>query len=256
MYKKLFYLGAALTFLASSSLLTAATSTTSSSKSSLPGSAPPASPTTSSTLPSTPATPTAPTRPQETAPKTSKRLEAKHAEPPKVAPGAQLFASPGIVGLRNGQWVGSDDLFNLQRNIEVDIEIVKPEGGTTFLIDSATIKRLVEKMLFDEGLNPRAQPRPEEPPLPLYHVLVLINTINNGFVASCSCRLFEAVTLKRINLQPGITFQAITWEKQDLLILPVEGLSSQIESSVKEMTKEFLGRVRYFQNLQYQIKNQ
>ena len=198
--------------------------------------------------------PTTKLRPEESAPKTKARFKAK-AEKPLVPVGPLLFMTPGIVGVKNGQWVGSDDLYNVSPDIEVAIEVVIPPGKSIAL-DQSIIKRKVEQMLYQAGIEPRAFRIGDSPPLPMYHVLILINTINNGYVASCSCRLFEAVTLKRITLQEGITFQAITWERQDLLILPADAMFTQILSSVEDLTKEFLERYKYFQNLEIQIKNQ
>lgn len=175
------------------------------------------------------------------------------AQPEKKQITSPPFALPGVVGLKDNQWIGSDNLMNLSQNIEVFVEIAKPEGKN-IPITEESLKDLVSGILSEGGINPHVESSEQNPPLPLYHVLILINSIPNGFVAYCSSRLFEEVQMKRVILSEGTTFQAITWEKQDLLIAAEQDLPKHLQDSIKDMATEFKTRFQYFQNLKEQMK--
>lgn len=157
------------------------------------------------------------------------------------------YTMPGIVGLRNGGWEGSDDLFNLTPNIEIIVEMVKGEKKKYFMTDEF-IKEHIVKYFKEGGLVPYSQAA-DGPPLPIFHVLILITPVQEGYAAYVSCRLFEAVKLKRLVLDQDITYQAITWEKQDLIIAPKEGNMAELAESIKELTQSFITRYKYFENL-------
>lgn len=174
-------------------------------------------------------------------------------KPPHVKPIGPLFTIPGIVGMENGHWIGSDNLFNVGKHLEVVVEIVKPEHKDIPLGEEL-IKRKVHALFAEAGISTIAESAHGGPPLPMFHVLILVNTIEKGFVAYVAGRLFEAVQIKRVVIDPGVTFQAITWEKQDLLTMPADSFISQVELSVGEITKEFITRLKYFQTIQIQRK--
>ena len=113
--------------------------------------------------------------------------------------------------------------------------------------------------------KPKAEPRKDEKPhmievprlytpLPFFHVLIMINPIEKGYVAYVGTRLFESIDIKRsgAQLDQQTAFQAITWERQLLLITAKEDLLAQVNSSVDELTTEFLNRYKYFQQLRFQ----
>lgn len=165
------------------------------------------------------------------------------------------FTLPGIVGIANGQWGGSDNLFNLKPNIGIYVEIVIPEGKK-FDVTEVELGTLVTDLFVKAGISPYALQEPESPPLPLFHVLIMINSIGQNVFASCSCRLFESVTLKRVILERGITYQAITWEKQDLISAVTNDFKGTLQKTIEELTSEFTTRFHYFQNFKSQSQSQ
>lgn len=159
------------------------------------------------------------------------------------------FTLPGIIGLRDKRWVGSDNLYNLKPNISVYVEIVAPEDQK-FSVNEQDIKERVQQILSKAGIQPIAFAEPGEPPfLPLYHVLIMLNEVDPCIMACCACRLFESVTLKRVILDPGITYQAITWEKQDLISASKKDFYPLVEKTIDELTASFVERFQYFVNL-------
>lgn len=166
----------------------------------------------------------------------------------------QYFSLPGIVAFRNGQWVGTDNLFNISNKIEVSSEIIKPTGKDVE-IDEALLRRNVEEIFIKAGIDPHPVINSETPPLPRFHIIVLINSIESGFIAYYSCQLLEAVQLKRVVLDPGITFQAITWANDDLLIAPHQEFKKLLTENIQKIANEFVGRYRYFENLKKQSTN-
>lgn len=175
----------------------------------------------------------------------------KQQKPTVSKEGGIPFTLPGIVGLRNGQWVGSDNLYNVSSNISVYVEMIYPENQKIFF-NEGELKAKVQAIFTKGGITPFALHQPETPALPLFHVLIMLNQVEPCIMASCSCRLFEAVTIKRAIFDEGITFQAITWEKQDLIASGKQDFTALIEKTVEEFATEFVERFKYFQNLRLQ----
>lgn len=165
--------------------------------------------------------------------------------------GGVPFTLPGIVGLKDGHWVGSDNLYNLSPDISIYIELVQAEDQK-FDVDALEIKTRIQEIFSKAGINSAALHAPGEPSLPLYHVLIMLNQIEQYLIASCSCRLFESVNLKRVILEQGITFQAITWEKQDLISASKKDFYPLVEKTIEDFTNGFVERFQYFQNLRFQ----
>ncbi|MBN9378782.1 MAG: hypothetical protein BGO14_03780 [Chlamydiales bacterium 38-26] len=161
------------------------------------------------------------------------------------------FTLPGIVALKGGQWEGSDNLYNLSPNVGIYIEIVKPEGKK-IEIDEAALKSHIQEIFSRGGINPNAMHAPGLPGFPLFHVLILVDTVEQFVVASCSCRIFESVGLQRVIIEPGITYQAITWEKQELLITAKDNFEPLLLKSLEELSGAFVSRFQYFQNVRLQ----
>lgn len=179
----------------------------------------------------------------------------KQPQPSKMKVTGVPFTLPGIVGIVNGQWSGSDNLFNLKPNIGIFVEIVMPEDKT-FEVNEAALTALVTELFTKAGISPSAIREPNEPPLPLYHVLIMMNSVDQQIIASCSCRLFEAVTLKRVILEEGITYQAITWEKQELISATPKDFKEVLPKTIQGLTSNFVERFHYFQNLRAQMQTQ
>lgn len=176
-----------------------------------------------------------------------------------------IFSSPGIATLEGNEWVGTDHLYNLPPSIGIVVEIVKPTGvqptpqsTTTTAATSPSvpgfnpamledrIKEIVASSLRAAKIFPRDLLLERGSPLPFLHFLIILHPVEKGYVAYCAGRLFEAVQLSRIFLRTGITFQAITWEKQELLIAPPEQLQQQILETVQTITFSFTDRIKNY----------
>ncbi|MBS4166441.1 MULTISPECIES: hypothetical protein [unclassified Neochlamydia] len=163
------------------------------------------------------------------------------------------FTLPGIVSWKDNQWVGSDNLYNLKPNIHIILELVKGENKN-FDINEEEVKAHIQEKLAKIGISSTLLPEANEPFLPLFHVLVLVDSIDQFYTASCSCRLFEPVILKRVSLEKGIIYQAITWEKQELITSPKKDFSDLLTKTLNGLTEAFVNRFLYFQKLKYKIQ--
>lgn len=159
--------------------------------------------------------------------------------------------NPGIVANRDGEWVWSDHLLNLSNNIDISVEITKPEN-VKISITNSELKAIVEQIFRKEGINPVASPAAGKPDLPSFHVLILIYPIKDGYACAVTGRLFEEVKVDRIKLDQTVTMQAITWDRSSIHVVSSGKLKDELIESVTEVTTDFVERYRYFQ----QYKNQ
>jgi hypothetical protein len=194
--------------------------------------------------------------PFETAP--PEKSSPKHMIVPKVRPTTTAFSTPytlpGIVGLAGGKWIGSDNLYNMRPDISVYVEVIMPEGKV-FKINETALKELVIG-IFEKGMiNSPAVHEPDEPSLPLFHILIMMNSIDQYTIANIDCRLFESVTLKRVILDPGITFQAITWEKQELIAATETEFNNVFTKTIQDLATTFSERLNYFQTVKARMNN-
>lgn len=163
------------------------------------------------------------------------------------------YKLPGITGFKNDQWVGSDNLYNLTSNIGITVEIDKPQGAN-IPISSEALKSRISALFEKSGITPQPEGQGAEAPLPFFHMLIMAYPVEKSFVAFLTGRLFEPVFVSRIILEKGISWQAITWEKQELVIATKEQFVDQINRSVDEITNNFIERYKYFQHLKPQAK--
>jgi len=161
------------------------------------------------------------------------------------------FTLPGIVGIRNGRWAGSDNLYNVRPEISIYVEVVLPEKSN-IILDEGVINSRIQQIFSKVGISPAALHEIGEPPMPLFHVLIFVDSIEQFNVASCACRLFESVKLNRMQLEPGIIFQAITWEKQELITSTKKEFNDVLNKTVDDLANTFVERFQYFQNLRLQ----
>lgn len=152
-----------------------------------------------------------------------------------------IYSEPGIVTLQGGEWVGNEHLYNLSSSLGVVVDLIKPAGASIALTESALKEKVVSA--FKKGhiteRNPMINGRT---PLPFFHLIVIIQPIEKGYVAYVVGRLFEEAQMKRVELKPNISWQAITWERQELIVFPTEQLQSQIDEAVLSIVNGFVER--------------
>lgn len=155
------------------------------------------------------------------------------------------FGMPGIVGLRDGKWEGTDYLGYLSKYITINLEVVKATN-LPLNIDANSLGTQVENILKADQLVPHARIA-EGPPLPFLHILVIVYpTEKDRFVIFCSCRLFEEIHVVRENFKPAGHWQAITWENQDISLASTDQVNAQIKMSVENLVKAFVQRFRLY----------
>lgn len=181
----------------------------------------------------------------------SKPAEPTHVPPPAplpkpvIPPMEKPFGMPGVVGLRDGKWEGTDYLGHLSKNITVDIEVLKGDQ-TPVNIDTSALQSAISSLLKNEGIVPHSALN-EGPPLPFLHVLVIIYPIEKDkFVVFTTCRLFEEIQVVRKEFKPAGYWQGITWENQDIVIATGEQLAAQVKTSTETLIKAFLERYKLY----------
>lgn len=162
---------------------------------------------------------------------------------PKLRTLEGIFTYPGVATFQNGQWVGSEHIYNLTPDLGVLVEVDTPAPQSQ-LIKGPTLVEKIEPIFKEVGIFPRTS-FSGDTPLPFFHVIILLNPIEKGYVVYIAGRLFEEVQNKRVNLPPGILWQAITWEKQELNVFPEEQIQEAIEKSVLSIAKAFADRFKF-----------
>lgn len=214
-----------------------------------------------------------------------------------------FYSLPGIVTYRGGEWVGSEDLYNLSSDLGVFVELIQAPGVHTGLNESAIINKVMP-VLKGAGIVPRviyiqspmleptkegqpiafndliaaassssitpsapiapkgagAPPKPAapgqpkqkipdsqlilQPPLPALQILVMVQPIEMGYVVYCAGQLLEGVQIHRVFLKPDIIYQAITWQKQELLLVSKEQLVNETDKTIQSIVSAFADRYK------------
>lgn len=158
------------------------------------------------------------------------------------------YTYPGITAMKDGKWVGSDHMLNLDKSILVEVEVSKPDDLKVDLpVDKLTAS--VEKQFKDAGLDPAGKSESGKPPLPFFQILVIIYNIPEGYAFSVDGRLFEEVHLTRAKLSDGVFMQAITWNSDSIHVASSQKLQGELEKSVEDVTKSFIERYKFFKEL-------
>jgi len=165
--------------------------------------------------------------------------------------GDTLYTSPGVIAIKDGGWVGSDNLYNLTDKIGISIEVLKPASlGLT--VTDESIKNLVAETLKKVGIRPVMNPEQTANPLPFLHLLLMLYPHEGALAIFCEGRLFENIKLDRVAMEKTTELQGITWEKQSLVIVPLFDASAQVAKAVISLTSAFTERYTYFER----VKNQ
>jgi hypothetical protein len=181
-------------------------------------------------------------------PSTTSKPFPQHIKPPPSVPQRADYLHPGILVLLNGKWEGSDHLLNLQSNIGVYVTILKPETETLEVTNSQLEKEVAA--IFEKGgLKPLTLSPAGKAPLPAFEIEIFIYPIEKGYAAFCDGRLFETAILDRFKMDPNMAFQAITWEKQNLIVGPKSDFAGLLTNTVKEIAETFVERVRAYERV-------
>lgn len=173
--------------------------------------------------------------------------------PPPVQPTREVpqhaeYLHPGILVNVGRGWEGSDHLLNLPHNIGVYIKILKPELGN-LEINEQELQRQIETIFGEADIKPLTIAASGKPPLPAFEIEIFIYPIEKGYAAFLDGRLFESVVLDRFNMDSNMAFQAITWEKQNLIISPKDKFGEQLSKAAEDIALAFVERYIAYERL-------
>ncbi len=163
-------------------------------------------------------------------------------------PATLNYFHPGVLIFQEGKWEGNDHLLNVANNIGVYASLIKPEG-LNFPIEEEAIKSQVVSIFQKVNISPVTLAAQDQPPLPAFQIEVLVYPIEKGYVASIQGRLFESVVLSRFVLDPGMAFQAVTWEKKNLIVAPKDKIVNYLQDSIADVANSFTERYEAFQKM-------
>ena len=182
------------------------------------------------------------------APTDTKAVLPAPVKPPPEVPQHADYLHPGILVNLNGAWEGSDHLLNLSSNIGVYVKMIKPEEETLD-INEKDLQKEVESIFGDAAIKPLTMAAVGKPPLPAFEMEIFVYPIDKGYAAFIDGRLFESVILERFKMDPNMAFQAITWEKQSLIVSPKEKFPEQLTKTVQEIAEAFVNRFQVYEKM-------
>jgi hypothetical protein len=165
----------------------------------------------------------------------------------------RFYPNPGIVANRDGRWVGSDHLYNLTSKIDIVVEFFTPPN-VVLPVTKEAIKTTITEIFKKARITPPAEVSYDKPPLPFFHMLIMVYPIEKGYVAYCEGRLFEKIELERVKPDEQTAMQGITWESQNLIISSKEDLANQLIKSVEEIATAFADRYRFYEDIRMEIQ--
>lgn len=171
------------------------------------------------------------------------------AKPPEEVPQHANYLHPGILVNMNNRWEGSDHLLNLSNHIGVYVEIIKPQNITLEHVSQDQLQKEVEAIFNQANIKPLTLAPVGKPPLPAFEIEIFVYPIERGYVICCEGRLFESVILERFKMDSNMAFQAVTWEKQNLVVSPASQFTDQITKTVKEIADAFVERFQAYEKL-------
>ncbi|MBA2728235.1 MAG: hypothetical protein H0U49_08715 [Parachlamydiaceae bacterium] len=156
-----------------------------------------------------------------------------------------IYPYPGLLTRMNGRWIGSQYLYDIPQNIGIVLEVIKP-GIKQIDIDTGSLRNATSLLFSKANINPESLAIGEDPPLPFFHILILVYPDEDKVVAAISGRFIEKVKISRLDFNIPGTTQAITWEKLDLIITSALQFPDQLQETVLEIATTFIRRVQYF----------
>jgi hypothetical protein len=167
---------------------------------------------------------------------------------PTLVPQRAEYLHPGILVFLNGRWEGSNHLLNLSNNIGVYVSIIKPENEILDISEDQ-IRKEAELIFNNANIKPQTLATEGKPPLPVFEIEIFVYPIERGYAACCNGRLFESVILERFKMDPNMAFQAITWEKQHLIVSPKALFAEQLTKTVQDIVTSFTVQFQAYERL-------
>lgn len=169
--------------------------------------------------------------------------------------GEPTYLAPGLVRFSNGLWAGSDYLYNLSQDIGVAVELVLPKE-LAGILHKERVRQEIEVIFTGHHITPFSLAVNDLPPLPFFHLIAFVVPVKESYVVNIAGRLFEEVKLIRLDYQLPGTVQAITWEKQELIVSSKSQVLERLMESAREIAIQFAGKIDSFNRLQFEHKEE
>jgi len=161
---------------------------------------------------------------------------------------ATPYLNPGLIGFKDGNWIGTDHLYNIGNSFHVEVEVVQPEPAS-FSLSEALIKKEIVSLLETKGIQVTREITEASPPLPLFHFLFFALPVGDKIVLSCEGRVIEQVKLGRVVLPEGTYFQGVTWESSALLQTSPAKVEANANRLARKIASNFLDKYEYYRSL-------
>ena len=97
----------------------------------------------------------------------------------------------------------------------------------------------------DANITPSANSFPCEPPLPMFYVTIMAYPCERRCVGVVTAQLYEVARPERIDEELSGVWQAVTWERQELVSSLCDDFAEQIDATVTGMTAAFVERFQH-----------
>jgi hypothetical protein len=153
--------------------------------------------------------------------------------------------TPGLLTIKEGQWVVSDFFYNLAPNIGIKVEVIKPKGKYV-PVNEGFLEKQIADIFQDNGINPTVQNISCTPPLPTFHVLVMAYPWQDRCVGFVTTELYEEGRPHRFEEKLNGVWQFITWQRQTLVACGCDEFSREVEQTLRDIVIAFADRYRYY----------
>lgn len=145
---------------------------------------------------------------------------------------------PGLATIKNGHWVVNDLFYGLPFNIGVKIDLLRPSDKFVPL-DVVALQNRVKGILGGAGIVTEAIVYPCAPPTPIFNVIIMAYPCDRKCVGFITAQLLEPAKPSRIDVDINGVWQAVTWERQSLVVSACETFEAEVGNNLARLASEF-----------------
>lgn len=157
-----------------------------------------------------------------------------------------VYTFPGFIYQRDGEWMGSDYLYNLSNDIGLIIDVLLPPNEK-IEVNKQKLTTVCVDAFKKYRINARTDLSPGISALPFFYLQIMVFPTDLGNVTMCCGSLFESATLSRITLVKDTALQAITWEKKTMFMSIKENFETDLTKTIDDIANTFGVRYRLFE---------